>query len=267
MKKRHFALLIPVFAISCNSGTGDGSEKSDDQKDTLIETEAGPVPVTFNASDGLEISANLYEASVEAARPIVLCHQARYNKFEYSGIAERLNELGFHCLAIDQRSGGPIANMPNETNDRAKEKGLGVDYLDAAPDITAAVDYMNKKYNQPVILWGSSYSSTLVLYEAVKNADVSSVVAFSPGDYFADTLGSLVPLLADFEKPMFLTSGSWEWEGKFVAELIAGKKLGSNQIQFVPKGDGHHGSMALWPGQEGGEEYWEAIEMWLGQLM
>ncbi len=29
-------------------------------------------------------------------------------------LAQKLNDRGFNCIAIDQRSGGPIASMPNE---------------------------------------------------------------------------------------------------------------------------------------------------------
>ncbi len=261
-----FNFAMPIFIslviFGCQSKEKECDETVVDTDSSLLATAFQPV--SFSSGDGLQITANLYETTVEAARPIVLCHQARFNKFEYAGVAEELNKLGFHCLAIDQRSGGPIGNMPNGTNLAAQEKGLGTDYLDAIGDIHAAVEYMSGKYNQPVILWGSSYSSTLVLYEATKNENVSAVVSFSPGDYFADSLGSLVPLLAVCPKPMFLTSGSWEVEG--VSQLIAGKALSANQVQFVPKGDGYHGSMALWPGQEGGEEYWEAITSWLGQL-
>ena len=71
--------------------------------------------------DSLTISANLYETGKENP-VIVLCHQANYNKFEYAGIAEVLNEKGFNCLAIDQRYGGPIANQQNETALEASKK-------------------------------------------------------------------------------------------------------------------------------------------------
>ena len=75
-------------------------------------------------------------------------------------------------MAIDQRSGGPIADQANETNQRALAKGLNVDYLDAIPDIKAAISYASNRYNKKVILWGSSYSSTLVLWEALSNENV-----------------------------------------------------------------------------------------------
>jgi dienelactone hydrolase len=263
MKNLSLLLMIP-FLISCGGEESDAIEDENADIDTLIEGETNDYEtVEFQTVDGLTVSGNLYEIE-DPKKVILLCHQARFNKFEYEGIAQRLNEIGYTCLAIDQRSGGPIANQVNETNLRAKEKGMGVDYLDAREDIKSGIEYLQDKYNSKVIIWGSSYSSTLVLYEAASNDAVEAVVSFSPGNYFADTLGSLVPIYADFSKPMFLTSG--KWEAAQVTEIVEGKEMESNQIQFIPEADGHHGSRALWDNQDGGEEYWDAITEWLDSL-
>ena len=193
-----------------------------------------------------------------------MCHQARFNKFEYEGIAQRLNELGFNCIAIDQRSGGPIANMPNETTLAAIEAGKPTDFLDAEQDIVASVNYAAERYNQPVILWGSSYSSTLVLYVGIEHDSVSAVVSFSPGNYFVEERGSLIESLADFDKPLFVTSSKQEATG--ITALISEMELNKNQVHFEPEGNGHHGSRALWNHQDGGEEYWSAVESFLDRI-
>ncbi len=242
--KNSFILLFTFF---CLSGYSQEDYKS----------------ITFHSLDSLEITANLYEIG-EDAPTIVLCHQARFNKFEYEGVAQVLNEKGFNCLAIDQRSGGPIANQLNQTNLKAVEENKGVDYLDAIQDITAAVNYAANRYNKPIILWGSSYSSTLVLYEAINNENVKAVVSFSPGNYFQNELGSLVDKLEDFKKPFFITSSLAEIPG--VEKLLAKVKFKKKQVHFKPNGGGHHGSRALWPHQTGGEEYWEAISKWLSKI-
>lgn len=255
--------ILPFTIVACGGSTNENViiEK---EIDSIVEVSSAFTTVEFEASDGLLVSGNLYETGNEGSESIVLCHQATFNKFEYDGVAERLVELGFNCLAIDQRSGGPIGSYQNETTLRALEQDKGIDYLDAIPDITAGVNYLSDKFQQPVILWGSIYSSTLVLYEAAKNENVKAVVSFSPGDYFADTLGSLVPIYADFQKPFFLTSASWESEQ--TSAIIAGKELIGGQVQFIPEKSGHHGSRALWLNQIGGEEYWNAIEEWLSQF-
>lgn len=215
--------------------------------------------VTFKASDGLDVVGNLYK--IDATSPIiVLCHQAQFNKFEYEGVAQRLNKLGFNCLAIDQRSGGPIASAQNETHLNAIKQGLEVSYLNAIPDIKAAITYAHKSFKQEVILWGSSYSSTLVLWESLHNDKVKAVVSFSPGDYFTE-LGSLTDSLSQLKKPLFITSADFEVEG--INELLSKTTLGDQQTHFAPEPNGHHGSRALWPNQTGGEQYWQAVSKWL----
>ncbi|MDE5423483.1 lysophospholipase [Ancylomarina sp. DW003] len=222
-----------------------------------------PEFIEFKSLDSLKVSAHLYQ--IDDSSPIILlCHQARFNKFEYAGIAERLNKMGYNCMAIDQRSGGPIGDKQNLTYLRGRKLNKSLDYIDAEPDIKAAILYLNKKFNSKVILWGSSYSSTLALYLAAEMDEVGAVLSFSPGNYMADKKGDLTDVLADFKKPMFLTSS--KFEAKAVTKLLAKHKLVGNQEQFIPEGNGHHGSRALWINQVGGEEYWLAVGLFLKQL-
>lgn len=218
---------------------------------------------TFPSRDSLMVSAKVY-GSDPTNPTILLCHQARYNKSEYDGIAERLRQAGFNCIAIDQRSGGPIGAVQNETYNRAIALGLPTNYVDAQQDIEAAIDFAKTRFNTPLILWGSSYSSTLALYIGAENPLVEAVVSFSPGDYLADEKGSLVPIMANFSKPYFITSSKSEGVG--VSNLLPDEK-NANQTVFTPKGPGHHGSRALWINQSGGEEYWEAIEVFLASML
>ncbi|MEN8123872.1 MAG: alpha/beta fold hydrolase [Bacteroidota bacterium] len=219
--------------------------------------------VQFPSLDGIMISANIYEVSVNEP-VILLCHQARYNKYEYEDIAPKLNAKGFNCIAIDQRSGGELRNHQNITHQNAIKKNKPTEYLDAEQDIIAAIDYVYKKYKIPIILWGSSYSSTLALYIANNNEKIAAVVSFSPGNYFADQKGSLIDKMENFKKPMFVTSSKKEVQG--VNKLLQKMKLNEKQVQFIPTGSGFHGSKALWDGQKGGEEYWNAMDDFLNKI-
>lgn len=257
---KHFSLaaLVTAFLLSCNQ-----APRPELDADSAVLKKVFPEKIEFPSLDSLPISADLYHVS-DTLPVIVLCHQARYNKFEYAGIAEKLNDLGFNCIAIDQRSGGPIANKVNETTLAALEAGKPIDFLDAEQDMIAAINYGKDKYDEPLILWGSSYSSTLALYLATENEDVEAVVSFSPGNYLAEEKGSLIEKLDRLEKPMFVTSS--KREAASVTELLSAMTLSENQIQFIPEGAGHHGSRALWTNQSDGEEYWAAIQSFLKKL-
>ncbi|NER12008.1 hypothetical protein GWK08_01015 [Leptobacterium flavescens] len=220
--------------------------------------------VTFPSEDGLSVTANLYE--VDPDKPfILLCHQAGYNKYEYADIAPKLNEMGFNCLAIDQRSGGPFAGHKNETNEAAIQKGIkNIDMTDAEQDIRAAINYLHKKYNKKVTVWGSSYSSSLALFAAEGNKSVNAVISFSPGNYFGDQKPSIAKAIKDLKVPFFITSS--KEEAKQLGALIGDIKLKENQQQFIPSSDGFHGSRALWEGQKGAEEYWTALTGFLNKV-
>lgn len=222
-----------------------------------------PKKVEFKAPDGLVISSNLYE--VAKNKPVILLmHQAGYNRIEYADIAPKLNEQGYNCLAVDLRSGGSFANKPNNTNTRAIEKGLPTDYIDTQQDIVAAIDFLHKKYNQKIIVWGSSFSSSLALLEGAENSKVKAIISFSPGDYFNDAAPSLATVFKDIEKPYLVTSSKAEAET--LAALIGNSKLKKNQSQFIPQSNGFHGSRALWEGQEGAEEYWNVVKTFLQNI-
>lgn len=260
MKKLAYLTLF-VALLSCSDKKTETINAINTKTDSTL-TQV-PEKITFPSLDGLTITANLYHKD-NSAPVIVLCHQARFNKFEYVGIAKTLWEKGFNCLAIDQRSGGGIVEEINETNLEAKKQNKPVDFLDAEQDIIAAVNFASKKYGKKIILWGSSYSSVLALYTAISNDSVKGVISFSPGDYFEKEKGSLTKLLSGFTKPMFVTSS--KEESKELTAMLSKMKLNEDQTQFIPDSAGFHGSRALWKTSENNEEYWKAINAFLEKV-
>ena len=144
--------------------------------------------VTFPSKDGLEITADLYLAHPASHPMIILFHQARWSRGEYREIAPKLNKLGYNCIAIDQRSGGEVLGVTNKTYKRAVEKGVSTKYTAALKDMNAAIDHVKENYPnaKKLIIWGSSYSSALVLKIAGDRNDVDAVLSFAPGEYFRD---------------------------------------------------------------------------------
>ncbi|GAB5565199.1 MAG: hypothetical protein Wins2KO_22620 [Winogradskyella sp.] len=218
--------------------------------------------VIISTQDELDVYGNLYE--VDPNGPVILlCHQGRLNKFEYADIAPRLNQMGYNCLAIDQRSGGTFARQENKTHQKATEKGMNTDFLEAKKDIEAAIDFLNKKYNKKIILWGSSYSSVLALHLASNNG-IRSIISFSPSNFFKDDIGELSTLISKIDKPYFITSS--KKESKDLSEIMRTVNRGEKQMHFTPNTDGFHGSMSLWNGQQGAQEYWAALNNFLSSI-
>lgn len=213
--------------------------------------------VEFKSKDGLLITADLY-AVKKPKGLVVLCHRSHFNRGEYRESAPRIAALGFTCLAIDQRSGMNVLGIRNETSSRAKDKGLPTGYLDARPDIEAAVDYLYRKGRRPIILIGSSYSAALALLIANDNPKVKAVAVFSPGEYLKGL--PVAESLKGWTKPVYITSAMKE-----LTETIRLMRFvhAKHKTWFKPKVAGAHGARALWEATEGHQAYWTSLTNFL----
>ncbi len=221
--------------------------------------------LTFSAADGLTVTAGLFWTGDASAPFILLFHQADYSRGEYQDIAPKLNALGYNCLAVDQRFGGQVNGIKNQTYLAAKEKNLPTGYTDAYLDLEAALRFVEQEYQpKQLIVWGSSYSASLSLILASQHRDeISAVLAFSPGEYFKFDGKQIADYAESITQPAFITSGDWEvksWQG--IADQI--KSEGS--VFFVPKGIGLHGSASLDRDAPNPDEYWAAVKAFLASL-
>jgi len=220
--------------------------------------------INFKASDGLEVTADLYMAHQSNAPFIILYHQAGYSRGEYKSIAPKLNEMGFNCLAVDQRSGDKVNGVSNKTHQEALRKNLPTEYLDAIPDIEAA--YLYVKYGvkpQKIILWGSSYSAAILFYMGSEHHhNISGILSFAPGNYFKINNKELASYAAKVTCPVFVTSAKSEYNNwKNIYDNIRSEKT-----SFLPESEGKHGSKALWSSNPSHEAYWTAVEKFLNDI-
>ena len=214
--------------------------------------------IEFPSKDGLLITADFYK--VKASKGLlVCCHRSHCNRAEYRETAPKFNQLGYDCLVIDQRSGMKVFGENNKTKDRAKAQKLPTGYLDAKPDVEAAIDYafqLNDK--KPIILVGSSYSAALALLIATETQKVKAIMVFSPGEHLKGM--ELALLLKPMQIPIFATSAKREIEEvKAVLKYVKPKYLS----HFQPELEGFHGSKIIWESVKGHEKHWEAMEAFL----
>lgn len=227
---------------------------------TSATAEAASEAVTLRARDGVSISGLAYTAEHPKAI-VLLFHQADSSKAEYATIAPRLVAAGFTALAIDQRSGGSLFG-PNET---ARRLGKEVGYEQAKPDLEAALDWATAKH-LPVVLWGSSYSASLVFEVAAEHPqEVSAVMAFSPGEYF-DDMKAVAKAAAKVRAPIYVTSAPDAGEVSEAKAILAASPA-SSKTQYVPQ-SGVHGSSTLIEAQDpkGSAENWKHALAFLNAL-
>ena len=223
--------------------------------------------VKFQSEDGIEVTADLYMTHPESAPFIVLFHQANWSRGEYNEIAPRLNELGYNCMAVDLRSGGAVNEVSNLTKLNASKALKSTQYVDALPDMRAAVKYARSTLSTgKLIIWGSSYSAALSLRLAADIKGVDAVVSFSPAEYFASQGMPRDYISVEASKlnmPVFVSSAKSEknsWWGIYVSIPTDKKQY------FLPETAGNHGSKALWAKYSDSREYWKAVEAFLAGI-
>jgi len=260
---RTYAGLVKVLlAIALSACSALANAKSCGAPTTAT-APAGVREVHFPAGDSVTITADVYAPLPATAPMIVLFHQAGFSRGEYRAIAPRLNKLGFNAIAVDARAGEAVNGVGNATAVSACKLGKPTAYVDAITDLKAAVAYARTQSKGKLIVWGSSYSSALVLVLG-SELGADAVISFSPGEYFEDQ-GKPKTWVADHAKalkvPVFVTSAKSE-TGDW-APIIAAidPKLVTT---FVPTSAGHHGSSALL--QPDGDAYWAAVSAFLTKI-
>jgi pimeloyl-ACP methyl ester carboxylesterase len=191
---------------------------------------------------------------------ILLFHQAGSGAAEYDPIAPRLVELGYATLAIDQRSGDGMYG-PNLT---VQHLGGSRPLLSARPDLEAALEWAKKNYaSLPIIVWGSSYSASLVFVLAAEHpARIAKLLAFSPGEYFGNEL-RVVDYAKRVTAPVFIDEAADMQEITDAATILdAAASVVKEQYRPV---HGIHGSSTLRKDRNaaGYEENWKQVEAFL----
>ncbi len=195
-------------------------------------------PLTLQAADGVSVFGTLTRATADNDKIILLFHQARANRHEYDAVVPQLTNLGFDTLAIDQRSGGELFDGHNQT---VAKLGESADYLDAMPDLEAALAWAKAHHYKKIITVGSSYSSALVIVLAAAHSDeISAVASFSPGEYFKDK-NLIKNAAAKVRMPFYITTSPDEEAG--VTEVLS-KSHGDNITRYQPTA-GVHGASTL----------------------
>lgn len=230
------ALSIPLLlvAAACQAKPTD----TDAAENVEQPAQTAAQPVTLKASDGVAVHGLYYEAQNPKAL-ILLFHQAGSSKDEYATIAPQIVKAGYAALAIDQRSGDGLFG----TNETAAALGKKADYLDARPDLKAALDWARSK-SLPIVLWGSSYSSSLIFPLAASDPQgIVALLAFSPGEYFDDK-SMIRTAAAKVNVPVFIASANSKDETSEAEPIMAALPKSDRNERFVPA-HGVHGSSML----------------------
>lgn len=232
--------------------------------------------VSFNSTDGLKVTADLYDANAPEAPIILMFHQSASSRGEYRRIAPILREKGFNCLAVDLRWGKQDFwdKVPNETGARSgsvevidnyedtpeyREKEVWPRMWASLPDMEAAISWVRKEgYSGKLITWGSSFSAMLQFKLATTHSDmIDGMIGLSPGEYNETDTTMLSSWARKTKQPVLIVAGSDTAEYQMtrpVFELLTNKK---SQYHWAEKG--RHGSSILMNDSLNWEPVWQFL--------
>lgn len=238
---------------------------------SLPATPAGQTPqeVTFGASDGVVLYADLHLAEAGKAAPLLLLfHQGGGNaRAEYGPMMPRLVGQGYSVLAVDQRSGGDALGGVNRTVAAMAEAEYS--YCDAYLDLEAALGYADREgFAGPIIAWGSSYSASLAIRLGAEHEDdLAGVLAFSPAS--GGPMGACRPdpYLEGLSLPLLVLRPASEMEIESVQRQFALIERHGHRTYVAEYGT--HGSSMLNPVRFEGsaEDNWRAVLAFLAGIL
>jgi hypothetical protein len=157
-------------------------------------------------------------------------------------VAPRLLNLDYNCLSVELRQDVS---------------------LQAKKDIEAAILYLKRISNQPVILLGSARSASLCLLSANDNPQVKAIIALSPGEYFQP--GTKVSeVVKKINQQVFASATKSEYP--YLQQMFAGLQNEKVTLFKPETGSGVRGSAALYDSNPSSAEYWFALMMFFKKL-
>jgi hypothetical protein len=211
--------------------------------------------VHFKAEDGIDVTADHYFTKNKLPY-VILLHQELSSRGEFDSVVERVIKIGYHCLAVDLRSGNKFGFVNNETSKSAHLKDQSIQIIDALRDVKAAIKYTRNLSDQPIILFGAGSSASLALIEAKNNEDIKSVIALSPGEYFRPDI-DMKTYLSGFSKSVFV--GCSDSEYPFIEDMFSGVENNNKTIFKPVKGPGARGTASLRYENPTRDEYWLSL--------
>lgn len=158
--------------------------------------------VSLKTSDGVEIVGDYYTGSGD--KGALLLHMMPANRESWWGFALKLQERGFHVLAIDLRGHGESAGGPEGYKNFTDEE-----HQASVRDVKSGVQFLKNKgvIDEELIIIGASIGANLALWYALDHTEIKRIVLLSPGlNYKGIETEPLVKKLRSNQRVFFASS-------------------------------------------------------------
>lgn len=195
---------IIVIAILAIAITGVYFFTNRPQKARIPESNIVAEKITLKTSDNTDIAADYYASSEDSAKGALLVHMMPATRDSWRGFAPKLQERGYHVLAIDLRGHGDSTGGPNGYRSFADK-----DHQKSIVDVAAGVQFLKQKGVQEsqLVLIGASIGANLSLWYAGDHPDIKQIVLLSPGlNYRGIFTEPFVKKLQNDQRTFFISS-------------------------------------------------------------
>lgn len=140
-----------------------------------------PKIIALKTKDNFEIIGDYYPVLTKNAPAAVFIHMMPATKESWKVFAKKLNDIGFHCLAMDLRGHGESQEGPDGFRNFKDE-----DHQASIYDIESVADYFIRKgiFLEKISVIGASIGANLALQFQSRHPEIKSSILLSPGlDY------------------------------------------------------------------------------------
>lgn len=200
-----------------------------------------PEPIVLIAQDGVRLAGAYLDADQPRAAALLL-HMMPATKESWSAFAFRLSALGVASLAIDLRGHGASTQGPEGRLDYRHFDDAG--HQAKRLDVEAALSWLREKHpGLPLIAVGASIGANLALRAMAEHADVTAVLALSPGlEYHGVAAQDAVRRLRPGQKAMLAASREDAYAASS-AEMLAAEPTEARVETLLVDGAGHGTAM------------------------
>ena len=222
------------------SQVGSAGEPSDQTPAPAQVPGDGGEHVLLETLGGFQLGATLYPAKDPKAPAVVLLHQLRSDRSEWSATREALLEgADLTLLTVDLRGHGESAHRGDEqvTWKQLRE----ADYMQMVADVRSAVAYLRGRQDlQPraLLLLGSSIGGSAALVYAEEDPSIRTVVALSPGlDYHG--LATLPAVRAMKDRPVLLIASRDDKYSTHSTRVLGAEAAQGSKADVIEGSDAH----------------------------
>lgn len=173
--------------------------------------------VEFETQDAVKIAADYYPAE-GSSKGVVLVHMMPATRQSWRELGARLQESGYHALAIDLRGHGESGGGDYRQFSEAEHQA-------SIHDLEAAAKFLQDKGVISLVFAGASIGANLALQYLAQNPETKAAVLLSPGvDYHGIEIEPLAKQISEKQKILFVgaedDAGTMGGSCEEIAELL-----------------------------------------------